>query len=189
MRLLEKAQLRALMLKRRRKLSEEERKRFSEGIVDRIVGLSAFAQARNPVLFYPFDKEPDITPLFSHIMERVGSLILPKVVGDALELYRIKTTDSLSVGAFRILEPSEGEKVNVQEVDFILVPGVAFDKRGNRLGFGKGYYDKLLPKIKNPKVGVCYSFQIVDELPTDPWDVRVDLVVTEEFIMGGGKVL
>ncbi len=177
------------MLKRRRELSEEEHKSFSESIVSKIVALSAFAQAKNPVLFCPFDKEPDITPLFSHVLERKGSLILPKVVGDTLELYRIKDTDNLSVGTFCIQEPSDGERVNAQEVDFILVPGVAFDRNCRRLGFGKGYYDRLLPKVRGLKVGVCYSFQVVDELPTDPWDMAMDLVITEEFIIKGGKVL
>ena len=187
MKTLNKGHIRALLLKRRRSLSEEEYRSQSERIVEGIRSLDAFLHSENPVLFCPFDREPDITPLFSFLLSTKGFLILPKVKDDHIELYRVNTTEDLKPQSFCILEPSEGERVSPEEVDFILVPGVAFDRRGYRLGFGKGYYDRLLVNIKGLKVGVCYSFQVLEEIPTDPWDVPVDMIVTEKFVIKGGK--
>lgn len=125
--------------------------------------------------------EPDLTSLFPELIKR-NALILPKVKGEELELYRVKNISCLREGSFGIPEPSEGEKVSPEEVELFVIPGVVFDKEGYRLGFGKGYYDRLLKGVKSPKVGVAYSFQVVDKLPRDPWDVPVDIIITEKNI-------
>ncbi len=187
MKVIDKAQIRALLLNKRRSLTPEDHACLSKRIVEKLKGLQSLLQAKKPVLFCPFDNEPDITPLFSYVMNKTGSLILPKVKGDSLVLYSIQEINDLEVGSFCIMEPTNGEQIDPKDVDFILVPGVAFDKKGYRLGFGKGYYDRLLPKTEAFKVGVCYSFQVLKTLPIDPWDVPMDLVVTEDFVIEGGR--
>ncbi|MEJ7556308.1 MAG: 5-formyltetrahydrofolate cyclo-ligase, partial [Aquificaceae bacterium] len=100
---------------------------------------------------------------------------------------RLEDTTSLSPGAFCILEPSKGKEVRPEEVELSLIPGIAFDKAGYRIGYGKGYYDRLFERLGGLKVGVCYEFQVLEEVPRDDWDMPVDLVVTEEKIYQGGK--
>jgi len=117
------------------------------------------------------------------VLSRGSRLVLPKVAGEELELLYVEDLSSLERGAYGIPEPSGGQKASPEEIEFAAVPGVAFDREGYRLGFGKGYYDRLLKKISAPKVGVAYSFQVIDYVPRDEWDEPVDLIVTEEGII------
>ncbi len=187
MKVIDKAQIRAFLLNRRRSLTQQERTYLSKRIVEKLKGLESLLKSKKPALFCPFDNEPDITPLFSCVINTVGFVILPKVKGDSIVLYSVQKMDDLEIGSFCIMEPTNGERIDPKDIDFILVPGVAFDKKGYRLGFGKGYYDRLLSRTEAFKVGVCYSFQVLEALPIDPWDVPVDLVVTEDFLIEGGK--
>lgn len=108
-------------------------------------------------------------------------LLLPVVVGDELELRRFSSPNDLQVGAYNIQEPV-GECFNdFSTIELVVVPGMAFDKQGHRLGRGKGYYDRLLPKLTNAyKLGVCFPYQYIEEVPTDEHDIRMDEVLTIE---------
>lgn len=187
MKLLTKRELRKEYIEKREGLSQEERERLSYEIVNKILSLPSLEKAKKVLLFCPHKGEPDITPLFSWVFKEGKVLALPKVVGKELKLIRVKEDTSLRPGAFCILEPEDGEEIKPEEIDFSLVPGVLFDKRGYRIGYGKGYYDRLLAKLGGVKVGVCYQFQVLEKLPRDSWDMPVDLVVTEEKIYQGGK--
>ncbi|MDW8033020.1 MAG: 5-formyltetrahydrofolate cyclo-ligase [Aquificaceae bacterium] len=183
-----KRELRRYFLKRREGLPEEERKRLSARIVERVLSLPQIGEAGSVLLFCPHRGEPDISSLFSWTLKEGKELLLPKVEGDGLRLIRVRGQGELSPGAYCILEPTGGEEVEPEGVDFSLVPGVLFDAEGYRIGYGKGYYDRLLKRLGGLKVGVCYQFQLVEEVPKDSWDVPVDLVVTEEKTYQGGKV-
>ena len=187
MKLSEKKDLRKVYIKKREGLSEEERNRLSSAIVERLLNLQDLQKAMRVLLFCPHRGEPDITPLFSWVHQRGKTLLLPKVVGEDLKVIRVEEGSELSPGAYCIPEPTEGEEIDPSYVDFSLIPGVLFDREGYRIGFGKGYYDRLLPRLGGVKVGVCYQFQVVEEVPRDSWDVPVDLLVTEEKIYKGGK--
>lgn len=117
---------------------------------------------------------------FIKICAHSKDVILPVVVGDILELRRYTGEHDLKKGAFNILEPCGELFTDYELIDFVLVPGVAFDRRGNRLGRGKGYYDKLLPNIGAYKMGICFPFQYYSELiiPTEKTDVAMDKVLT-----------
>ncbi|MFN3975858.1 MAG: 5-formyltetrahydrofolate cyclo-ligase [Aquificaceae bacterium] len=187
MKLLGKKDLRRLYINKRESLPQEEREALSKRIVENILRLEEIRRARRVLLFCPIRGEPDITCLFSWVLREGKELVLPKVEGEGLRLIRVEQDTGLSPGAFCIPEPSHGEAMSPEEVDFSLVPGVLFDKKGYRIGYGKGYYDRLLDKLGGLKVGVCYQFQVLEELPRDSWDKPVDLVVTEEKIYEGGK--
>lgn len=106
-------------------------------------------------------------------------VLLPKVVGDDLELHIYRNADELAIGSFGIAEPTGGLFTDYDKIDFVAVPGMAFDKSGNRLGRGKGYYDRLLPKLTSAyKVGVCFPYQIVDDVPVEPTDITMDGIIT-----------
>ncbi len=104
--------------------------------------------------------------------------ILPVVNGDSLELKEFKGVDELVAGEnFGIPEPNGPTFENPEQLDMILVPGVAFDKNNNRMGRGKAYYDKLLRTSKAFKMGICFSFQVFEEVPFDELDVQMDTVI------------
>ncbi len=106
-------------------------------------------------------------------------LVFPRVDGEELRFHRWDGSP-LVPGPFGIREPSATlPVVSPSELDVILVPGVAFDRAGNRLGYGGGYYDRVLAQPRGLAIGVAWSFQIVDALPVDPWDQPVDAILTE----------
>ncbi|WP_461829313.1 5-formyltetrahydrofolate cyclo-ligase [Aquifex sp.] len=177
----EKNRVRRELLQKRINLSEEERERLSQKILRNLKSLPEYRKAKKVLLYCPIKGEPDLTPLFEEVI-REKELILPKVNGEELKLYKVESPSCLSPGAFGILEPMQGEEVDPEELDFIAVPGIAFDLRGYRLGFGKGYYDRLLKRTKATKVGVAYSFQVLERVPHDAWDVPVDIILTEKFV-------
>lgn len=106
---------------------------------------------------------------------------LPRVNGVNLDILPFDRA-SLRLGAFQIEEPQGDDTADVDDIDMIIVPGVAYDRKGNRVGRGKGYYDRLLKGTKALKVGVAYDFQLVDEIDAEPHDVKVDVIITDRGI-------
>lgn len=106
------------------------------------------------------------------------NILLPVVVGDDLELRTYTGRQELSEGAFHIDEPTGRTFTDYDAIDLVIVPGVAFDNNGNRLGRGKGYYDRLLPRIRAHKIGICFPFQLVKEIPTEPFDKKMDKIIS-----------
>lgn len=107
-------------------------------------------------------------------------ILLPVVVGDVLELRHYTGKDCLKAGAFGIEEPTGETYTDYDEIELGIIPGVSFDKQGNRLGRGKGYYDRLLPFLHCYNIGICYRFQAREEIPCEPFDRKMDEVWTEE---------
>lgn len=122
--------------------------------------------------------EVDLSALFAQVDK---DWVFPKVRGENLNFYRVKNIDlEMQVGAFGIMEPIDGlEEVWVEDVDVFLCPGLGFDRNGGRLGRGRGFYDRMLNQAKPSalKFGVCFSFQIVDEIIMEDHDVRMDRVI------------
>ncbi len=102
-------------------------------------------------------------------------IAVPKVVGEhEMLFYEITSFDQLQSGSFHIQEPTSTQLIEKKMMDFILVPGVAFDRQFHRLGYGKGFYDNYLKDYQNKKIGVCFKEQICDQLPYDEWDICLD---------------
>lgn len=135
--------------------------------------------AQTIVAYYPLPDEVDICLLLDEWIAEGKKVLLPKVKGnDTMELRRYTGCNDLQEGAFHILEPVGERFADDAFVDVVLVPGVAFDAEGHRLGRGRGYYDRFLvarPEIH--KVGVCFDFQKVDEVPVDEYDIPMDKVI------------
>lgn len=111
-------------------------------------------------------------------------ILLPVIEGNDLKLLPYTGTDDLKAGAFGILEPtSVNETTDEKKIDLIIIPGVAFDRQRNRLGRGKGYYDRLLSTLTVPKIGICFGFQLENKIPTEPFDKRMDYIITENEII------
>ena len=181
--LVNKEDLRRKLLRERKSLQLHDRRQRDLLILSRLLSLKELEDAGKILLFYPVKGEPDIRPLFDRLLKGKKVLVFPRVSGPELELVSVSDINSLRKGAFGIPEPSSGEVVSPQELELAIVPGVAFDRRGYRLGFGKGYYDRVLRHISAPKVGVAYSFQVVEYIPQDEWDVPVDILITDKEVI------
>lgn len=140
----------------------------------------AFRAANTVLLYYSLPDEVD-THDFIGKWSTKKRILLPVVAGNDLELRVYTNPADLAVGAYGIGEPTGALFTDYAAIDFIAVPGVAFDRNGNRLGRGKGYYDRLLPRIPAAyKAGICFPFQIVEEIPAEPFDIRMDEIITQQ---------
>ena len=140
----------------------------------------AFRAANIILLYHSLPDEVD-THDFIRKWSTKKQILLPVVVGNDLELRVYTGPADLTPGAYSIEEPTGALFTDYAAIDFIAVPGVAFDRNGNRLGRGKGYYDRLLPRIPSAyKAGICFPFQLVEEVPAEPFDIRMDEVITQQ---------
>ena len=137
--------------------------------------------AHTILLYHALPDEPNLQLLLDEGLKEGKRLLLPVVVGENLVLKSYLGTESMQKGAFGILEPvgTEYSCSAYDEIELALVPGVAFDSEGHRLGRGRGYYDRLLPLLSNAyKLGVCFPFQCVERVPSEAHDMSVNEVCT-----------
>lgn len=153
----------------------------SEGIMRQVEALPQFAEARTVLLYWSMDDEVHTHAFVGRWYER-KTLLLPCVDGDDLRLRRYMGPDSLREGPqFGIPEPVGEEFTDLEAIDMIVVPGVAFDLKNNRMGRGRGFYDRLLKSTPNAyKVGVAFRFQVFDTIPVEEFDVPMNQVITEK---------
>lgn len=138
-----------------------------------------FIAARTILLYHSLSDEVQ-THDFIEKWYTQKKILLPVVQGDELELRHYTGRACLSAGSFQIEEPQGEPYTDFQEIELSIIPGMSFDKQGNRLGRGKGYYDKLLPKLTSYNIGICFDFQARENIPTEPFDRRMDEVWTEK---------
>ena len=154
------------------------RKLQSAKILAALEAHPAFRAANTILLYHSLGDEVD-THTFIKKWSSEKRILLPVVVGDDLELRIYTGPDDMTTGSYGIEEPTGEVFTDYAAIDLIAVPGVAFDRKGNRLGRGKGYYDRLLPRIPSAyKAGICFPFQLVEEVPADSYDVRMDIIIT-----------
>ncbi|HEX3087799.1 MAG TPA: 5-formyltetrahydrofolate cyclo-ligase [Ilumatobacteraceae bacterium] len=140
----------------------------------KVAELDEYRQANSVMAFVGFSGEPDTDPLFARLNVEGKRLLLPRV--EPSGLVAVEGDSPMSVSKFGVSEPI-GPPVDLEEIDFIIVPGLAFTTAGDRLGYGQGYYDRFLPTVSAPSAGVCFVDQLVDEMPLAAHDVRVDMVI------------
>jgi len=181
-----KSDLRRNMLARRQDIAEVDRMRHEGVIIEHIRLLKSFAEASTIALYMPVRGEVDLLPLWKPEERR---FVFPKVLGDVIAFSSAATRQDFSRGTYGILEPTSRQYVEVGDIDLVFVPGIAFDRYGHRLGYGKGFYDRLI--TNNPGtlfMGVCLDEFRIEKLPVDPWDARVGFVVTQAGIYKEGEV-
>lgn len=183
---MDKSQLRKNISQKRRMLDDDFARSASRTIVRTLRNISELKSANIVLSYMPYGKEVDISPLNRWILEQGKILCLPRVKSPTEMEARIVNDliNGLSKGSFGILEPTvDNEFVDSAEIDLVLVPGLAFDKNGNRMGHGNGYYDRFLSLCskKTMFIGVAYSFQVLDSIPSDLYDVKVHKIVTEKY--------
>lgn len=163
--------------------TKENLQKRSEDILRFLEKTPLFQKAQCIALYNALPGEVQ-TASFIHKWYKQKQILLPIVIGNDLKLLPYKGDESLKAGAFGIMEPiDDGTVIPDDDIDMIVVPGIAFDKDRNRLGRGKGYYDRLLSALKASSVGLCFDFQLKNRIPVEPFDRKVDLVITEKEII------
>lgn len=146
--------------------------------VMKLEALEAFQRAKTVLAYWSIEGEVHThAPVIRWAQHK--RVALPMVENDSLVLGLFTGMDCMAPSPpFGILEPKSTPRVCIDEVDLVVVPGIAFDLHGNRLGRGKGYYDRLLRDVRAVKVGLCFNFQLVHSVPTDELDIRMDAVMS-----------
>ena len=152
--------------------------KWSADIVEKLTS-SILPHTSTILCYWPLPDEPDIRQLINTLVNEGKTVLLPKVTGDeTMTIHRYTSPDDMAEGAFHIMEPTTAAFTDLVQIDTVLVPGVAFDAAGHRLGRGRGYYDRFLatcPQVR--KVGICFPFQRVAEVPVEEHDIVMDEVI------------
>jgi 5-formyltetrahydrofolate cyclo-ligase len=173
-----------------RRLHQQDGVRRSELIFQRVAGLPEYSSARTVLCYVSFRSEVSTHPFLAKMEADGKRVIVPYCLRQRLELFCFDSLSDLVPGTLGILEPKpelrelSHRRSTVQELDLLVIPGLAFDRHGGRVGYGKGYFDRLLPEARPDALlaAVAFECQLVDAVPMQPYDVRVDAVVTENEV-------
>ena len=176
-----KRALRREILTERDALPAEERSARSEAIAERFLQLPELAPTQTVLAFWSFGSEVDTAPLIARLRSEGRTVALPRIEGDHVVPVVATPGAAMTETSFGAMEPAEGRVLEIAELDLVVVPGVAFDRSCGRVGYGAGYYDRLLGKRREgaAAIAIAFSIQIVDLVPTGAIDRRIDGVVTE----------
>jgi 5-formyltetrahydrofolate cyclo-ligase len=177
-----KRDVRNRVLALRDAIAPQERERLSHLVAERFLALAEVADAEIVLAFWSFGSEVSTMPLLEGLHERGIRIALPRIVGAEIELRMWVPGDPMTPTAFGALEPANGEAVAPGEIDVVATPGVAFDRTGRRVGYGGGFYDRLIARLRSEAatVGIAFGMQLLEEdLPGGSFDLGVDSVVTE----------
>jgi 5-formyltetrahydrofolate cyclo-ligase len=181
-----KRKLRQIMLARRRVLSDVEASEFGHVIQRTFIASAEFGRAGMVGLYAPIHNEVDTSEVLTALLAIRRAVLYPAVTGDMMEFRRVLDPDMLRRGAYGIPEPDAScEVIDPGLADFIIVPGIAFDETGKRIGYGKGFYDRTLHHLEGTGklIGFCYDCQVVETIVGEPHDVTMDLLITEKRVI------
>ncbi|MCK4503327.1 MAG: 5-formyltetrahydrofolate cyclo-ligase [Desulfuromonadales bacterium] len=173
--------IRKQFLDSRKQLDRTTSHRLSLEAQQRLIGSELFIRAQSLALYSPINNEVATDQIHAFARECGKRIYYPRVVGEKLEFIEIDCVAQLAPGAFGVAEPIGETELSGAKFDLIIVPGIAFDLHGHRLGYGRGFYDRQLAE-KSPKtvtIGLCFEMQLCERLPTETHDQPLDYVVTE----------
>ncbi|QZY55788.1 5-formyltetrahydrofolate cyclo-ligase [Crassaminicella profunda] len=186
---MDKKKIRQKILESRKSLSNEMICLKSTNIFHKLKTLDLYKNAKNIMIYMDFRNEVKTHLIIKDLLSSNKNVILPISVPKTKEMILSKLLDpkeELTKGTYGILEPKKEyiRKVNKAILDLIIVPGVAFDREGYRIGYGGGYYDRFLDKLSKdiPSIGLAFDLQIIDQVPNDSFDYPVDFIITETQI-------
>ncbi|MBE3093329.1 MAG: 5-formyltetrahydrofolate cyclo-ligase [Actinobacteria bacterium] len=182
-----KRDIRKRIQNKRNSLPIRDRKKRSKIIAEKFFDTAYYNNSNNILIFYPFRSEIDVTIIIRQALENKKNIILPRIHDQELKLFYVDNLKKqLERGAYGIMEPIIGlcRPAKISDIDLVVVPGISFDKNLNRLGYGGGYYDKLLLHIPEgvKKIALCFDIQVVDSIPISEHDIKVDILITDTKI-------
>ena len=171
-----KSEVRELLMQKRRLLTDEEMAEATAQVIEQIEQLEAFQRARTVLIYYPVHHELSVLPLVKRYKHE-KTILFPVTHRKSMDACPYAGNENMHYGKFRIPEPTTEPYTG--KIDLIIVPGVAFDRKCNRLGQGGGYYDRFIGKhLRSKCIGVGYDFQLVDSVPTSRHDKQLDGIIT-----------
>ncbi len=173
-----KQELRQAIRARKRAMTEEDILRRSEILAEKFARSNAYRAAKTIYGYLPYNQEVRTVPMLRRALEEGKRVAVPKVYGDDMKFIYLDDLSQVAKGYAGIPEPVADGPVAQDETALVLMPGLAFDRAGHRIGYGGGFYDKFLAKEPHhPTVALCYDFQVMDRLETEEFDIPVDLVI------------
>ena len=185
---MKKQEIRATIKDQKSELSRSQVRRHSDLIQSQLFQHPFYTSCSQLFCYVSFNQEVITTDIITMALSQGKKVAVPKIVGDEMKFFFIESFDELEPGVLGIMEPiTEKEAIPVDtEQNLVIVPGIAFDTSRNRIGYGKGYYDRFFTKQignKMHKIALAYNFQILEQLPVDDYDVKVDQIITESGII------
>ncbi len=180
-----KREIREQIRLQKRQYSEAQLRQLSQPVIEALLSHPRVIQAQSILLYHSLPDEVYTHEAIRIFLNKGKRIFLPVITNDGMmEIREFRKDSSLQEGAYHIMEPTckEKEETDAAGCELAVIPGVAFDRYGNRLGRGKGYYDQFL--CRHPTVytiGICFPFQMTDTIPTEPHDIPVNEVVTAEL--------
>lgn len=180
-----KTQIRKEMKTRRAAMSKDEVLQKSGVAAEYFLKSEIYKKAETIMLYMPLENETDTTEIIKAALNDRKRVILPvtDIKTGIITPCFYESDTVLEKGGFSVIEPKNAEIAEKSEIDVVVVPGIAFDKSGSRVGFGKGCYDMFLDGMTAVKVGYCYEFQLCEKIPAEKYDIKMDYVVTEEGVL------
>lgn len=187
----QKRALRKLMVERRDSLTPSRRAQYSATITMQLLAMAAYQRAKTVMAYMSFGSEFDTSRFMEQVLRDGKNLALPRVdkINHALVIHQIDNVSDVEVGVFGIREPrADAPLIDLSEIDFMLIPGLAFDRTGMRMGYGAGFYDQLLVRIaavknaqtpQSTRVSAVFATQIVEAVPCTGHDQRIHFIITE----------
>jgi 5-formyltetrahydrofolate cyclo-ligase len=157
-----------------------EKIQMEQIIQNKILQMPEFQKAQNILLYASIKSEVSLRPIKEFCIEN-KQLFLPEIHGKTLKIRQVENLQSLQNGQFEIPTPHpHSREITPAEIDICLIPGITFDLQGHRIGYGKGFYDRLLPQLNCPKIGIAFDCQISEKIPTESHDHQLDMLITEK---------
>lgn len=173
-----KQALRAQIREKKRAMTEEEIVSRSMALTEKFLSTDAYRQAKTVYGYLSYNQEVRTGPLLAQVLKDGKAVAVPKVCGEEMRFILMTDLDAVAKGYAGIPEPIADGPIAQDPTALVLMPGLAFDRQGRRLGYGGGFYDKFLAAEPNhPKIALCYDFQLLPALETDSHDIPVDLVI------------
>lgn len=177
-----KSQLRKVYRSKREALSKEQVVQWSEIICRRLTDTELFQKAEVIYFYYPLGNEVSLLPAAQAALDAGKCIGFPRTEGDVIRFYKTESLMDFQEGCFHVMEPT-GKMVLREENPLILTPGLVFDHQKNRMGYGKGYYDRYIANVPEAvKIGIAYEMQLSETVPIDSYDIPMDYLITEERI-------
>ena len=175
---MDKKQLRRMIRERKRAMTEAEIQSRSEALAQLLYASEAYRNAKTIYGYLPYNQEVRTVPMLEQALRDGKRVAVPKVFGDEMKFLYLQDLTQVAKGYAGIPEPIADEPVAEDKTALVLMPGLAFDPKGHRIGYGGGFYDKFLAAEPNhPTLALCYEFQLLPKLETEEHDIPVDVVL------------
>lgn len=152
---------------------------LDDKIFNKIIELKEYKESKLILIYVSLNDEVDTLKLIKHSLKIGKKVAVPKCEGDNIVFYNINKLSDLEEGSFRILEPKTNEVINDFSDSICIIPGIAFDKENNRIGYGRGFYDRFLEEYNGTKIGLAYRECICDKIDNETTDIKMDIVITD----------